>query len=340
MKHQLTTIVLGEVSKAVRGEIFEPQAVKKAPHYFEKSVPHQLVLGQEKIVIEEKTITLELRGYPPDILLIQASLEVPNIFTAEILDLEDKIFEKSYKILKERGGSEAWSEMYSFFAVSDYGTDPEHFVKEHASIIASLLKSEKFKLDEKEVEYTLASQIKYANNDLTIVDWDGAFLFDPQGNHEPTIELLTLANMQLLRHRILDRQLDERLAKTAKLVKAPQRGFFLFKNKELTEGLKEVIKNRMTSISEFQTLEREIKLIGDWYSARLYDLATRKFKLHEWRTSIKDKLESLEDIFSVVTENFSVSAKERAEWIQMIGFFVLQIGWFLLIVIEFLYFTR
>ena len=160
MRHQLTTIVWGEVSKAVRGEIFEPQAVKKAPHYFEKSVPHQLALDQEKIVMGGKETTFQLKGYPPDILLIQASLDIPNIFTLETLDLEDKIFEESYKILKERGGNEEWSEMYSFFAVSGYVSDPEHFVKEHASIIASLLKSEKFKLDEKEVEYTLASQIK------------------------------------------------------------------------------------------------------------------------------------------------------------------------------------
>ncbi|MEK9194336.1 MAG: hypothetical protein AAB884_00835 [Patescibacteria group bacterium] len=340
MKHQLTTIVLGEVPKAVRGEIFPPHAVKKAPHYFEKSVPHQLALGQEKVNIGGKEIIFQLKGYPPDILLIQASLDVPNIFSSQILDLEDKIFAESYKILKDRGGSEAWSEMYSFFAVSEYETDPEHFVKEHASIIASLLKSEKFKLDEKEVEYTLQTQIKYANNDLTIVDWDGAFLFDPKGDHESSIELLVLANLQLLRHRILDRQLDERLAKTAKLTRVPSRKLFLFKNKELSEGLREVIKNRTTSISEFQVLEREIKLIGDWYSARLYDLATKKFKLAEWRISIKDKLESLEDIFSIVAENFSVSGKERVEWVQIIGFFILQIGWFLLIVLEFFYFTR
>ena len=85
---------------------------------------------------------------------------------------------------------------------------------------------------------------------------------------------------------------------------------------------------------------RDIKLIGDWSSARLFELAASKFRLDAWRTSIRGKLESVEDIYSIIVENFSVSTKARAEWIQIIAFFVLQIGWFLLLILEFLYFTR
>jgi hypothetical protein len=297
-------------------------------------------LGQEKIKLDNDEVLFQFKGYPPDILLIQASLEVPDIFNPAILNLEEKIFDQSYKFLLRRGGKEEFSETYSFFAVSNYESDPEKFLHQHGAIIASLLKSEPITLDQKEIEYTLSSQIKYADNDLTIVDWDGAFLFDPQGEHEPTIELLTLANMQLLRHRILDRELDERLTKMAKLVEKPSKKFFLFKNSGLKEDLKEIIKTRMTSIAEFQTLEKEIKLIGDWYSARLYALTEKKFKIDQWRASIKDKLESLEDIYTIFMKNFSISDMERLELVQLIGFFILQIGWFALIILEFLYFTR
>lgn len=339
MKYQITTLVLGEVPKALRGEAFLTQSLKKAPHYFQASVPHQLILGEEKIAIDGRGIVFQLRGYPPDIFLVKAKIDVENIFTEEILDLEDKIYAKSYEILKKRGGSEEVSEIYSVFRVSDYGGDPEEFLK-HSKVMGSLLKSERLELDPKEIEYTISAQIKYAKNDLAIIDWDGAFLFDPEGDFDSTIELITIANLQLLRHRVLDGQLDERLARTAKLVKKPEKKFFLFNNKELSENLREVIKNRMTSLSEFQALERDIKLIGDWYSARFYDLMSKKFKLEEWRKTIKDKLESLEDIYTIVIENFTVSGKERAEWIQIVGFFILQIGWLALIVLEFFYFTR
>ena len=340
MRHQLTTLVLGDVSKALRGEAFLTQSLKKAPHYFQASVPHQLILGEEKAVIDGKEIVFQLRGYPPDIFLVKAKIEVENVFTEKMLDLEDEIYAKSYEILKKKGGGDEFSEVYSVFRVSDYKGDPEEFLKHNNKIIGSLLKSERLELDPKEIEYTINAQIKYAKNDLAIIDWDGAFLFDPEGDFDATVELITIANLQLLRHRVLDRQLDERLERTAKLVKKPEKKFFLFNNKELAENLREVIKNRMTSLSEFQALERDIKLIGDWYSARFYDLMSKKFKLEEWRKTIKDKLESLEDIYTIVIENFTVSGKERAEWIQIVGFFILQIGWLALIVLEFFYFTR
>jgi hypothetical protein len=96
----------------------------------------------------------------------------------------------------------------------------------------------------------------------------------------------------------------------------------------------------MVSISELQRLERDIKLIGDWYSARFYELAATKFKIDEWRRTIRSKLESLEDTYSLVVENFTVSTKYRAEWVQIILFFILQFGWLVLLVIEFLRFMR
>jgi hypothetical protein len=104
--------------------------------------------------------------------------------------------------------------------------------------------------------------------------------------------------------------------------------------------MKETMEIRMVSISELQRLERDVKLIGDWYSARFYELAAGKFKIEEWRKTIRGKLESLEDAYSVVIENFTVSAKHQAEWIQIILFFILQIGWLVLIVIEYLHFTK
>jgi hypothetical protein len=112
------------------------------------------------------------------------------------------------------------------------------------------------------------------------------------------------------------------------------------RGKDLAQKMKETMGIRMVSISELRRLERDIKLIGDWYSARFYELAAGKFKIEEWRKTIRGKLESLEDSYSMIAENFTVSAKHRAEWIQIALFFVLQVGWLILIVIEYLHFTR
>jgi hypothetical protein len=334
IKQQLITLLLGKVSRELSGEVFNPAIIKSSPVYYKTAVPRQVIVGQEKFNIGDKEVTFHLRGYQPDVLLIQTTIEVEDIFHKEgISALEKQSYAHSYRILKEYGGDTLFSEEYSVFAVSNYRGDPDQFLK-HRDVIVSLLKSEIGDLDPQEVEYALGSKIKYSNNDLSIIDWDGAFLFDPEGDIEEDLELLTLANLQLLRHRILDHQLDGRLARMAELVhNIPVSGLQL-RGKDIAQRMKETMEIRMVSISELQRLERDIKLIGDWYSARFYELAAAKFKIDEWRKTIRSKLESLEDTYSLIIGNFTVSVKHRAEWAQIIAFFILQIGWAILLVIE------
>jgi hypothetical protein len=336
MKQQLITLLLGEVAESLRGEVFKPISTKSAPVYSETAVPRQIIVGSESVTIDGRTIEFKLKAYTPDILLIQSITDVDNIFQRELFNLEEAIYKQAYRILEARGGKAYLSEEYSVFTVLNYEGEPEQFLV-NAPVIASLLKSEKLELDSREVKYTLDAQIKYAKNDLAIIDWDGAFLFDPSGDVEEEIELLTLANLQLLRHRLLDSQLDQRLGRMAKMVPTGKKAF---SHKELREDLRGILKMRMQSIAGLQRIEREIKLIGDWYSARLYNLAAGKFRIDDWRKSIQSKVDSLEDVYSVVLENFTVSAKHRVEWIQIIAFFFLQVGWFALIILEFIQMTR
>ncbi len=339
IKQRLITLLLGKVSQELYGEMFNPAIIKSSPVYYKTAVPKQVIVGQEKFTVGGKEVTYHLRGYQPDVLLIQTTIEVEDIFHKGIFALERQSYEHSYRILEKYGGDLLFSEEYSVFAVTNYDGEPEQFLN-YRDIIVSLLKSEAhLELDPQEIQYTLGSRIKYSNNDLSIIDWDGAFLFDPSDDIEEDLELLTLANLQLLRYRILDHQLDSRLARMAELVRNIPAGGSL-RGKDLAQKMKETMEMRMVSISELRRLERDVKLIGDWYSARFYELAAAKFKIEDWKRTIRSKLESLEDTYSVVMENFTVSAKHRAEWIQIIAFFILQIGWLVLIVLELIRFTR
>ena len=340
IKQQLITLLLGKVTQELAGEVFNPTIIKSSPVYYKTAVPRQVIVGQQNFTIGGQNVTFHLRGYQPDVLLIQTTIDVENIFNKEgVFVLEKQSYEHSHRILKEYGGDSLFSEEYSVFVVTNYQGDPDQFLK-HRDVIVSLLKSEILDLDPQEVQYTLGSRIKYGNNDLSIIDWDGAFLFDPSGDIGEDLELLTLANLQLLRHRILDHQLDGRLSRMAELVHNIPAGGMRLRGKDLAQKMKETMEIRMVSISELQRLERDIKLIGDWYSARFYELAATKFKIDEWRKTIRSKLESVEDTYSLVVENFTVSTKHRAEWVQIILFFILQLGWLFMLVIEILRFLR
>ena len=275
--------------------------------------------------------------YQPDIMLAEARFELEDLFSHKTIEFKEEVSKKLREILKKKNGKdiEHSSEEYSVYAVSGYQGDPEQFLTEK-SIVASLLKSEKIALDPKEIDYTLSSSLKYAKNDMVILDWDGAIIFDPQGDIESTIEMLELANLQLLRYRLLDRELDRRLSQITKLIReSPDRAKFLFGAKEMNRAIKNVVLIRSTSISEFQSVEKEIKLIGDWYSARLFDLAAKKFKIESWREDIKDKLEALEDVYTVASERFTNSWERRAKIFETVGWYILIIGWIIFLFLDF-----
>lgn len=337
MTSKLISFVVAEAPKLRAGSAVEAKPIQSVPQYYESSMPKQFGIGTEKHTVLSRQINFIIRNYRPDVLLVEAAVEIDDIFSDETFKLREALIDACHKVSESRGGKFDLSEEYSLAVVSDYAGDPEQFLKKSADIVA-FLKSEKLPLDEKEIDYTVATQIKYAKDDLVIIDWDGAFIFEPTGKIESVVDLFQLANLELLRYRILDFDLDNRLSKANRLIQKSPRA--RFRQKEMAQAFKEIITLRSQSIAEFDSLEREMKLIGDWYSARLYELISKKFKLNEWRKGVQEKLDSLEDLYGIISENFSISRNERLELIQIMLFFVLQIGWFALIILEFFYFTK
>ena len=344
MASTLISFVICETTKPKKGKAETPPQTtpKSAPHYFEASVPSQFLVSQDKLTLLGREGTLTLKNYEPDILVAEVRFDVKDIFADDVFELKEQALQKCHETLKKKGGKnvEQFSEEYSVYAVSGYTGDPELFLR-HGAKMAGLLKSEKIALDEHEIKYTLSTQLKYAQNDLVIVDWDGAFIFDTEGDIEATVELLELANLQLLRYRLLDNELDERLHGITRLIEqAPVKSKFLFKATEISQALKDTMRVRSISISEFQDVEREMKLIGDWYSARLYELTTKKLKIDEWRRVVKEKLDALEDVYAIASENFTISWERRSRVIEMIGWYVLLVGWLVLLVLDIYFYKK
>lgn len=335
---KIISFILSEAPHLKGGEVLAVPQSESAPHYFGDSVPKQVLFDKEEHVVDGQKVIFEIKAYLPDVLLVEGQLEVEDVFSEKAFALRERLIETCHDIIKRRGGKKEFSEEYSVAVVAGYTGDPEQFFT-HADRIAGFLKSERLPLDEKEVAYTLSAQMKYAKDDLIIVDWDGAFIFDPNGEYESIVELMQITNLQLLRYRVLDSDLDHRLQRVGKFIQSTAGKVTVFRNRELSQAFRDVIAVRSRSISEFEGIDREIKLIGDWYYARLYDFVGKKFKLDAWKADIKEKLDSLEDVYSIVAENFSITRHQLLELIQIILFFVLQVGWFVLIIMEFSFYT-
>jgi len=301
--------------------VVETRTVRSAPSYPDV-IPKQKVIKLEERRVDDRKVGFLVKAYLPDVLVVEASVDVNNILADTSLELKRKLVTECRRVLAEFTCNREFDEEYSVYCISGYQGDPEVYLSLYGDKIVAFLKNENEQLDEEEVSATLASYLKYGKDDITIVDWDGAFIFDAAGDFMSNIELFEIANLQLLRSRILADDLDRRLEKTLNLLRTPKT-LPLIRSRDIRKVLKEIIEIRTQSILESETIEHNIKLIGDWYSARLYSLIARKYHLDEWAEDIKEKLDMLEDVYTMATENFSISYRATIEFVILAGWFVL-----------------
>ncbi|MEK6727016.1 MAG: hypothetical protein AABY54_10810 [Deltaproteobacteria bacterium] len=302
-------------------EVVEIKTLKSAPAYIDV-IPKQKVIKLEKRNVGGSEVGFLVKGYLPDVVIVEASLEMDDLLSETTLDIKRDLISECRKILCEFNCNREFDEEYSVYCISSYSGDPEVYLSLYGDKIATFLKNETVLLDEEEVKATLSYYLKYGKDDISVVDWDGAFIFDPIGDFQSNIELFEIANLQLLKSRLLDAHLDGRLKKTLSLIKAPK-GLPIIRSREVRKVLKEVVEIRTQSILESEAIEHNIKLIGDWYSARLYSLIGKKFHLDSWRSDIKEKLDTLEDVYTMAAENFSVSLGTTLELVMLAGWFLL-----------------
>ena len=319
---RLVVFLFGETGMNLETtEVVATKTVKSAPSYPDV-IPKQKIIRLDKRQVDSIDVGFIVKAYLPDVVVVEASLDMDNILSDTTLEFKRSLINECRKVLGEFGCDPLFDEEYSVYCISGYSGDPEVYLSRYGDKIAAFLKNERIALDEEEVRATLASYLKYGKDDITIVDWDGAFIFDSSGDFESNIELFEIANLQLLKSRILDYDLDERLEKTLRLVTTPKR-LPVIRSGEVRKVVKEIIETRTLSILESEAVERNIKLIGDWYSAKLYSLISKKFHLESWKAEIKEKLDTLEDVYTMATENFSVSYRATIEFVILGGWFVL-----------------
>ena len=330
---KIVTFIVGKTHLDLESkDSIESKSIRRAPNYPEV-IPKQKTIRLWAAKVDQREVQFLVKAYLPNIIIVEASVFIDNFLYPGLFDIKKNLLSDCRKVLEEFKCQSDFDEEYSVYCISNYSGSRENFVAVHGDTIASLLKNERMPLDEGEIKKTLETHIKYGIDDLSIVDWDGAFLIDSKEDFDPNIELFEIANYQLLKSRILDDELDNRLKLTASFLNGKNKRI-IFGSKLLKRLLKEIIQIRTESILESASIEQNIKLIGDWYSARLYQLISRKFHLEDWGKNINEKLDILEDVYVMASENFSISFRTTLEFILIGGWFILLLGWFFLFYLD------
>jgi len=220
------------------------------------------------------------------------------------------------------------SEDYFIFHVREIAGAPTaaELVATQGSRIAQIVRGETAQLSEGEQNEILQSRISYYPNDLTVISWNAAFLYDSATGAETAIQLLEYANSQLLEFR----HYDDFLTRELESVYASfDEGTGMLARWRLARAATK-LHTVLLDVNELtEHADNAIKFLSDMFSARLYKLAASKVGVPDYKDLVTQKVQTAEELYRFMVDQFNQS---RA--------FVLELLVVIILIIELVYFFR
>jgi hypothetical protein len=144
----------------------------------------------------------------------------------------------------------------------------------------------------------LQSAFSYSDNDLAIVDWNGAFVYEPSGSFDIP-DVLEVCNAQLLELRYYDDLLDLNLRKTYDALERRRLKPSLFGSSYKPLARRVLV--TLLDLSELlERVENSLKIIGDFYLARVYEAALLRLRVRAWQLAVTDKQRTLQNVYELI----------------------------------------
>jgi len=193
--------------------------------------------------------------------------------------------------------------------------------------ISQVVRGETATLSDGERQEILQSRISYYPNDLAVIGWNAAFIYDDPVGAETAIQLLQYANSQLLEFRHYDELLTKELENVYDFLETGGTGWW---SRWRTAKAASKLHTVLLDVNELtERADNAIKFLSDMFSARLYKLAASKVGVPDYKDLVKEKLQTAEDLYRFMVDQFNQS---RA--------FVLELMVVVILIIELVYFFR
>ena len=221
------------------------------------------------------------------------------------------------------------SEDYFIFHVREIEGAPSanDLLAANGDQISQVVRGEMQTLSDGERQEILQSRISYYPNDLAVIGWNAAFIYDDPAGAETAIQLLQYANSQLLEFRHYDELMTKELENVYDFLETGGTGLL---SRWRTARAASKLHTVLLDVNELtERADNAIKFLSDMFSARLYKLAASKVGVPDYKDLVKEKLQTAEDLYRFMVDQFNQS---RA--------FVLELMVVVILIIELVYFFR
>jgi hypothetical protein len=242
--------------------------------------------------------------------------------------VKEKLERAAPALVKPYPATEWLKEDYFIFHLREIAGSPSatDLLTSQGGRISQVVRGESQPLSDGERQEILQSRISYYPNDLAVIGWNAAFIYDTPAGAETAIQLLQYANSQLLEFRHYDELLTRQLEKVYDFL---DRGRGLW-SRWRTATAASKLHTVLLDVNELtERADNAIKFLSDMFSARLYKLAALKVGVPDYKDLVKEKLRTAEELYRFMVDEFNQS---RA--------FVLELLVVIILIIELIYFFR
>jgi hypothetical protein len=210
-------------------------------------------------------------------------------------------------------------EDYVIFAITPAAPaeSAEALLTSRGPALAQLLRGEREPLSAQEREEVLRHRLSYYATDMVIATWSSALVYDTEAGAQSAAEILEYANSQLLQFRYYDQLLDGELARIyVQLQKGGWRQSW--PGRRYTRAARHVHSLFIDVTELTDRAENALKIAGDVYVARLFNMTAARIGLEQWRGNVREKLKTLDDIYRFAVEHAGMNRGELLELIVVI----------------------
>ena len=211
------------------------------------------------------------------------------------------------------------AEDYYVIQVDPVALSAEDLTRDFGNQIAQIVRGEELPLSSNERQEVLTSSMSYYPQDLLVVGWVAAFVYDTADGAAPTIDLLEYANSQLLEFRHYDEVLTGVLADVYKRLEKKRR---LWARWTLVRQAEDLNTLRLDYREVVERTENAIKFLSDMFYARAYRLAASRIGVPDYRNLVNKKLSDARDLYESLVNEFHQS---RAFFLEVMVVIILLI---------------
>ncbi|RDS81907.1 hypothetical protein [Dyella psychrodurans] len=189
--------------------------------------------------------------------------------------------------------------------------------------LVPLLSGEQRPLSEQARKDLLQQRFSYYADDLVVLTWDRAFIYEPRGDSD-VVDILEVANAQLLEMRFYDELLDAELPRMYDMVEAAHHAG----NPMAARHFADLARKLYTLVAEVteitEKVDNALQVTEDVYLARVYTSALDLFRVRHVSEAVDRKLSIIRDTYAALYEEASGKRAELLE-IAIIALIVVEI---------------